>query len=77
MQKQSTPIGVPENNSRPAMSVNEFAEMYRVKPMTVYREIKRGNLAAVRLGRAIRITPQAAAEYFLGDAASVGAGEAA
>ncbi|MCA1726372.1 MAG: helix-turn-helix domain-containing protein [Actinobacteria bacterium] len=37
------------------VTVTEVAELMRVSKMTVYRLIKQGDLAAVRIGRGIRI----------------------
>ena len=37
------------------LTVNEVAEVMRVSNMTIYRLIKAGELAAVRVGRSYRI----------------------
>lgn len=44
-------------------TVGEVAELLDVAEITVRREIKRGNLPHIRIGRAIRITATALAEY--------------
>lgn len=36
------------------LSVLDVAEILKVNPMTVYREVQRGNLPAHRIGRALR-----------------------
>jgi len=41
------------------LTVNELADMLSVNPMTVRRMVKRGQLSAVRIGRAIRFEPTA------------------
>ena len=46
-----------------SQTVNEFAEYLGVVPLTVYREIKRGNLASVKVGKNLRITPAQAEAY--------------
>jgi excisionase family DNA binding protein len=46
-----------------SQTVDEFAEYLGVVRLTVRREIKRGNLKAVRVGRSVRITPAAAEAY--------------
>ncbi len=43
-------------------TVDEWAETIGVHPDTVRREIARGNLAAVKFGRQLRIPADAAAE---------------
>lgn len=37
------------------LSVEEYAERLNVSPYTVYREIKKGTIPHVRVGKAIRI----------------------
>ena len=37
------------------MTVNEVADLLRVSRMTVYRMIKEGEMAAVRVGRGYRL----------------------
>ena|SRR5687767_1387518 len=46
------------------MTVQEVAETLRVSPMTVRRYIQSGKLAAVRVGRGVRVE-QAAVEQFV------------
>lgn len=45
----------PENSSALAVSLQEAADMLGVHTNTVRREIWRGNLAAVRIGRILRV----------------------
>jgi len=35
-------------------TVNELAELLRVKPLTIYRMVKRGDIQCHRIGRALR-----------------------
>ena len=46
-----------------SLTVDEFAEYLGVVPLTIRREIDRGNLKAVNVGRRIRITPAHAEAY--------------
>jgi excisionase family DNA binding protein len=52
----------------------EAATLLRVTPSTVYALIAAGDLEAVRIGRALRISPQAVAAY-LGRAATAPGGQ--
>ena len=45
-----------EETTRPLLTVSEVAEFCHVAPRTVRRWIKRGELAAHRLGRQVRIS---------------------
>lgn len=40
-------------------TVDEIAAQLRLHPLTVYRAVKDGRLEAFRIGRSIRITPDA------------------
>lgn len=42
---------------------NEIAKILSVNPMTVYREIRRGKLKAIRVGKDYRIPESALIEY--------------
>lgn len=48
------------------LSVREVAELWHVCERTVYREIERGALRAVRVGRALRV-PVAVLEEYVGE----------
>jgi excisionase family DNA binding protein len=50
-----------------SQTIDEFAAFLGVAPLTVSREIKRGNLGAVHVGRRVRITPAAAEAYLKKD----------
>ncbi len=43
--------------------MSEVAATMRVSPMTVYRLVKSGELAAVRVGRSVRIPAHAVEDY--------------
>lgn len=45
------------------LKVSEVAERLRVSKMTVYRLIEAGEMKSVRIGRSIRISGAAFAEY--------------
>ncbi len=45
------------------MTVNEVAQLMRVSKMTVYRLVKQGDLAAVRVGRGYRIREEDVHRY--------------
>lgn len=45
------------------LSAQEVADYLGVSRLTVYREIKRGRLRAVRIREVLRITPEALTEY--------------
>lgn len=45
--------------------IDEVAEAYEVSRKTVEREIKRGELEAIRIGRALRIKAEALTAYEL------------
>ena len=45
------------------LTVGEVAARLRVSPVTVRRLIKSGALEAVRIGRLVRVTPEAVADY--------------
>ena len=45
-----------EETTRPLLTISEVAEFCRVSPRTVQRWIERGELAAHRLGRQVRIS---------------------
>ena len=45
------------------LTVQEVADMLRVSSMTVYRLIKAGELAAVRVGRSFRVRDTDVDEY--------------
>lgn len=46
-----------------ALTVAEVAALWHVNARTVRREVERGHLRAVRVGRAVRITSDAIHEY--------------
>ena len=48
---------------RISYTVKEVARMLGVAEVTVRREIERGNLPHIRIGRAVRITATALTEY--------------
>ena len=45
------------------LTVNEVADLLRVSRMTVYRLIKEGDLAALRVGRSYRLREDDVDEY--------------
>lgn len=45
------------------LTVSEVAKHLRLSNMSVYREIKRGNLAALRVGKSYRVRASDLAEY--------------
>jgi excisionase family DNA binding protein len=45
------------------LTVGEVATRLRVSPVTVRRLIKSGDLEAVRIGRLVRVAPEAVADY--------------
>jgi excisionase family DNA binding protein len=45
------------------LTVGEVAARLRVSPVTVRRLIKSGTLEAVRIGRLVRVAPEAVADY--------------
>ena len=45
------------------LTVNELAEMLSVNQLTVRRMVQRGQLTAVRIGRAIRFDPDDVEEF--------------
>jgi excisionase family DNA binding protein len=45
------------------LTVNEVADLLRVSRMTVYRLIKEGQLAAIRVGRSYRLREDDVDEY--------------
>lgn len=47
-------------------SVEETAEFFSVDKRTIYREIERGNLEAVKVGTALRIPIEAIERYMKG-----------
>jgi excisionase family DNA binding protein len=47
---------------RPLLTVKEVAEVLHISVRQVRRLIEDGRLAAVRIGRAVRVRPEAAAE---------------
>ena len=49
-----------------AMDYAKAAELLNVDRKTVQREVKRGNLRAFRVGRAVRISREAFLEYTTG-----------
>ena len=58
--------GLREVNTR-----KETAEFFGVDPKTISREIQRGKLGCIHVGRSIRITRQQIAEYIAQQAVSV------
>ena len=48
---------------RDFLNVQEFANLFRIVPDTVYRLIKRGELPSVKIGRSIRIRWADVEEY--------------
>mgnify|MGYP001595317121 CR=1 FL=1 len=55
-------VAIPE-----AYSVREVGKALRVDPVTVRREIERGNLRAKKVGRVFRIPAKALQEYLSPD----------
>lgn len=43
-------------NDKPVYTVEEFAQIMGVKPLTVRRWIKNGEIQVIRLGRTVRIS---------------------
>ena len=58
MEPQSTPADG-HNPTGEVLTVAEVSKRWRIHPMTIYRAIENGQLKAQRIGRAIRITPEA------------------
>jgi excisionase family DNA binding protein len=58
------------------LTVAEVAGLMRVSKMTVYRLVHSGNLAAVRVGRSLRVPEQAVHEYLRGALPGGGGGRA-
>jgi excisionase family DNA binding protein len=50
---------LPFSPSDPLMTVDDVAAHLRVSTRTVRRMIKSGSLDVIRIGRAVRVTPQA------------------
>jgi excisionase family DNA binding protein len=48
------------------LTVNEVADLLRVSRMTVYRLIKEGEIAALRVGRSYRLREDDVDEYLSG-----------
>lgn len=46
-----------------SFSVAEVAQLWHVAEKTVRREIERGNLRSIRVGRSVRVTRQALEDY--------------
>ncbi len=57
----------PRDDAEQSYTVKEVAKRRRVTPRTIRAEIKRKRLKASRVGRLLRITPQALAAYERGD----------
>lgn len=53
-----------ENEPPELFKLPEVAKRLRVSKRTLEREIERGRLAAVKIGRSVRIAPAALAAYF-------------
>lgn len=53
------------------LTVNEVAARLRVSKMTIYRVIEQGDLAAIRIGRSLRV-PEKALNKYLRDAGTEG-----
>jgi excisionase family DNA binding protein len=51
-------------DDRKLLTVDQLAERLSVKPLTIRRMVNRGQLVAVRIGRAVRFEP-AAVDAFL------------
>jgi excisionase family DNA binding protein len=54
---------LPDWLPRRLMTVNEVAEIINASPRQVRRFIATGNLKVVRLGRTVRVTPEAVAAF--------------
>lgn len=52
------------NREEEFLTVEEAAQKLRVKPISVYRMCRRGELPAVKVGRSWRISNQKLAEMF-------------
>ena len=55
------------DDAEQSYTVKEVAQRRRVTPRTIRKEIKREKLEATRVGRLLRITPDALAAYERGD----------
>lgn len=64
MTRRTTP---PRDNAEQSYTVIELAHRNRVTPRTIRKDIKRGKLEAIQVGRLQRITPAALARYERGD----------
>jgi excisionase family DNA binding protein len=43
--------------------MNEVADLFEVCRMTIHREIKRGNIKAIKFGKVVRIPAQSLKKY--------------
>jgi excisionase family DNA binding protein len=50
------------------LTVKEAADQLRVAPLTIYRAVESGRLKAQRVGKLIRITSEALADFTAGKA---------
>jgi excisionase family DNA binding protein len=64
MPHRTTP---PRNSAEQAYTVQEVARRRRVTSRTIRNDIKRKRLKAARVGRLLRITPEALADYERGN----------
>ena len=44
-------------------TVADLADLLAVKPVTIYRMVRRGQLPAVKIGRSIRFSPDDVADF--------------
>ncbi|MFA4953323.1 MAG: helix-turn-helix domain-containing protein [Candidatus Pacearchaeota archaeon] len=52
-----------EINTKEYYTTEEIAEHWKVEPRTIQREVRRGKLTAVRIGRQFRIKGENILEY--------------
>jgi excisionase family DNA binding protein len=58
-----------EQTPKPPYKVKEYAAVARITPNAVYEMVRRGEVPAVRFGRAIRIPREAGDKKLTGEAA--------
>lgn len=56
--------GIMDSQTDKVYTIDEAAELLKLNPMTIRREIKRGNLAAAKIGRTYRISKESLADYY-------------
>ena len=63
---RQNPTGVGLVRGPALLTVREVAEALRVRPVTVYRLVARGEMPAVRVSNAIRVRPEDLEAYIRG-----------